>query len=52
MTDFHSWTQKNLANFATKAQAELDARMATIIALREDLRVALDAYRALVVKQG
>ena len=36
--DFSTWTQENLANFATQVWLENEA-------LRQDLRVALDAYR-------
>lgn len=47
MTDFTTWEQKNLAKFAEEATGRLLEQQEEIKALRDDLRVALDAYRQL-----
>jgi hypothetical protein len=45
MTDFATWDRETLNKFAQDAANELDA-------LKEELRVALDAYRKLVVEHA
>jgi hypothetical protein len=45
MTDFATWDRETLNKFARDAANELDA-------LKEELRVALDAYRKLVVEHA
>jgi hypothetical protein len=41
MTDFSTWNHANLVQFANESSQEL-------LFLRNDLRVAIDAYRALL----
>ena len=45
MTDFATWDRETLNKFAQDAANELDA-------LKEELRVALDAYRKLVIENA
>ena len=45
MTDFATWDRETLNKFAQDASDE-------IAALQEELRVALDAYRKLVVEHA
>jgi hypothetical protein len=45
MTDFATWDRETLNKFARDAANELDA-------LKEELRVALDAYRKLVIEHA
>jgi hypothetical protein len=45
MTDFATWDRETLNKFAQDAASELEA-------LKEELRVALDAYRKLVVEHA
>jgi len=44
-TDFASWDRETLNKFAQEATREL-------IALQEELRVAIDAYRKLVIENA
>ena len=48
MTNFQVWEQHNLARFAREANEKLLAQQKEIEQLREDLRVAIDAYRQLI----
>jgi hypothetical protein len=48
MTNFQIWEQHNLAKFAREANEKLLAQQKEIEQLRDDLRIALDAYRKLV----
>ena len=43
MTDFATWDRETLNEYAKAARAEIEA-------LREELRVAIDAYRKLIVE--
>jgi hypothetical protein len=59
MTDFKTWTQENLASFARDAQTHMlkseeraKQQDETIAELREQLRVAIDGYRAVITKAG
>ena len=45
MTDFATWDRETLNKFARDATQEIDA-------LKEELRVALDAYRKLVIENA
>ena len=49
--DFRSWPQPTLANFAAASRTRMAEQDARIADLEEQVRVALDAYRQLVVKQ-
>jgi len=51
-TDFHAWSQPTLANFAAASYSQLIENAAQIKDLQEQLRVAIDAYRQLVIKVG
>jgi ribosomal protein S4 len=51
MTNFQTWEQRNLAKFAAEANKMLEQQREEIKALRDDLRVALDAYRKLLTKE-
>jgi len=46
--DFESWSKESLTMFARDAMQRMAEQKAEIEALREDLRAAMDAYRALV----
>ena len=52
MTDFQAWEQNNLAKFAEEATSKLLEQQEEIKALRDDLRVALDAYRQLLKEKS
>jgi hypothetical protein len=52
VTDFQAWEQKNLAKFAEEATSKLLEQQEEIKALRDDLRVALDAYRQLLKEKS
>ena len=52
MTSFQAWEQNNLAKFAEEANKKVLEQQEEIKALREDLRVALDAYRQLLTKEA
>ena len=49
MSRFETWEQHNLARFAKEANEKLLTQHEEIESLKEDLRVALDAYRKLVL---
>ena len=51
MTSFQIWEQQNLAKFAEEANRKMLEQQEEIKALRDDLRVALDAYRELLTKE-
>ena len=44
MTDFATWDRETLNAYAQAARGEIEA-------LKEELRVAIDAYRKLIVEQ-
>jgi len=48
MTDFQQWEYNNLARFAAEANAKLTAQEEEIKQLKQDLRLAIDAYRRLI----
>ena len=48
MTEFATWRQDTLAQFAREAQERMTQQDAEIEALRADLRMLLTAYRALL----
>jgi len=48
MTNFQTWKQHNLARFAQEANEKLMAQQKEIEQLRDDLRIAIDAYRQLI----
>ena len=48
MTNFQAWEQHNLAKFAREANEKLLAQQKEIEQLRDDLRIAIDAYRQLI----
>jgi hypothetical protein len=50
VTSFQIWEQHNLAKFAEEANRKMLEQQEEIKALRDDLRVALDAYRELLTK--
>ena len=52
MSDFIAWEQHNLARFAKEVNERLMDQQKEIEVLKEDLRVALDAYRKLVVENA
>ena len=52
MTSFQAWEQNNLAKFAEAASKKILEQKEEIKALREDLRLALDAYRQLLTKEA
>lgn len=52
MTDFQLWEMKTLVRFATEANVKLHDQQKEIEILKEDLRVALDAYRTLVIENA
>ena len=51
MTSFQLWEYNNLARFAEEANEKLLDQQKEIETLKEDLRVALDAYRQLLTKE-
>ena len=52
MTSFQLWEYNNLARFAEEANEKLHDQQKEIETLKEDLRVALDAYRTLVIENA
>jgi len=48
MTDFQRWEYNNLVRFATEANAKLTEQKEEIEQLKQDLRLAIDAYRRLI----
>jgi hypothetical protein len=48
MTNFQVWEQHNLARFAREANEKLLAQQKEIEQLRDDLRIAIEAYRKLI----
>ena len=48
MSNFQTWEQQNLARFAQEANERMLAQQKEIEQLRDDLRVAIDAYRQLI----
>jgi hypothetical protein len=48
MTDFQRWEYNNLARFAAEANAKLATQKEEIEQLKQDLRLAIDAYRRLI----
>jgi hypothetical protein len=48
MSNFQAWEQQNLARFAQEANEKLLAQQKEIEQLRDDLRIAIDAYRQLI----
>jgi hypothetical protein len=52
MTSFQLWEYNNLVRFATEANKRMHDQQKEIESLKEDLRVALDAYRTLVVENA
>jgi len=51
MTDFTTWEQHTLAQFAKVANAKMLEQQEEIERLRDDLRVAIQAYRQLIKEQ-
>ena len=51
MSNFQVWEQQNLARFAKEANEKLLAQQKEIEQLRDDLRIAIDAYRKLIKDQ-
>ena len=51
MTDFRTWEQNNLAQFAKEANAKMLEQQEEIERLRDDLQVAIQAYRQLIQEQ-
>jgi hypothetical protein len=51
MTDFTTWEQHTLAQFAKVANAKLLEQQEIIDRLRDDLRVAIQAYRQFIKEQ-
>lgn len=47
---FHEWDRESLVKYALAADEQLQQQTAEIEALRDELRVALNAWRALVSK--
>jgi hypothetical protein len=52
MTDFATWEHKTLVRFAGESNQRLHDQQKEIEALKEDLRVAIDAYRTLVIEHA
>lgn len=50
MADFSSWEHDNLAKFASEAQLKLLQQEQEIQSLKDDLKVAIQAYRTLMQK--
>jgi hypothetical protein len=48
--DFASWSQVVLAKFALESHAKMQEQEAEIEQLRQDLRMALNAYREVLKK--
>jgi len=51
VTSFQVWEQKNLAKFAEEANKKMLEQEEEIRVLREDLRIAIDAYRKLIKEE-
>ena len=49
-TDFHAWSQPTLANFAAASRTRMAEQDARIKTLEDDLRVAIDSYRLLMMR--
>ena len=52
MADFSSWSHENLAKFAQEAQLQILRQQQEIQHLRQDLKDALEACRALMRKDA
>jgi hypothetical protein len=50
MSNFKTWTQENLAQFAQEANAKMVEQDDRIQQLQRDLKDAIEAYRALMRK--
>jgi hypothetical protein len=48
MISFQTWEYNNLVRFAAEANQKLAMQQKEIDALKEDLRVAINAYRELI----
>jgi Spy/CpxP family protein refolding chaperone len=48
MSNFQIWEQQNLARFAQEANQKLMEQQKEIEQLRDDLRIAIEAYRKLI----
>lgn len=52
MANFNQWTHENLAKFAQEAQLQILRQQQEIQHLRQDLKDALEACRALMRKDA
>ena len=52
MTDFFTWSQENLAKFATEANAKMAEQHDRIQQLQCELKDAIEAYRAVLRTSG
>jgi hypothetical protein len=50
MSNFKTWTQENLAQFAEEANAKMVEQNERIEQLQRDVKDAIEAYRALMRK--
>ncbi len=50
MSNFKTWTQENLAQFAEEANAKMAAQNERIETLQRDVKDAIEAYRAIMRK--
>lgn len=50
MADFSSWSNENLQKFAQEAQLKILQQEQEIQSLKDDLKVAIQAYRTLMQK--
>ena len=50
MSNFKTWTQENLAQFAEEANAKMTAQNERIETLQRDVKDAIEAYRAIMRK--
>ena len=50
MSNFKTWTQENLAQFAEEANAKMIEQNERIEQLQRDVKDAIEAYRALLRK--
>ena len=50
MTDFRTWEYNNLVRFSKDCYEKLQDREKEIATLKEELRIALDAYQRLLEK--
>jgi hypothetical protein len=48
--DFASWQTENLVNFCKQANERLKAQEEQIEALKTDLRLAMEAYRKILIE--